>query len=418
MSKILTIAHWELKRGAKSKAFLISMFMPFVILLVSVVPTIFALSGDIDEKNMGIIDQGNNIYADVSDYFSKASINDKGNPVYTIQEYVSTPLNHDTLIQTLIRDNYVSIIIVLQPDFMKTAQVRIFHGSDVGVDEMLRLESALKRYTMEQRIISLGLTEEDMKYVLDKPDITVYEVGETGDATKSNLIIKYGVPGVFLWLLVMGIVMGSSMLISGVIEERSNRIIEIMMSSIKPYELMAGKILGIGLLGVIQISVYLVILLAFTMYGGSFINIDISPRDVFTLDLIWYFIYFIMGYFMYASLYISLGSLYDNERDAQQSVGFLSLFAVLPLMLIQPLMLNPNTSLATILSFIPLTTPFMMILKIGMLSAPLWEIIVMMIYLIAWILCITWVGSKIFRTTILMYGKRATLKEIIQWIRA
>ncbi|MCK4813494.1 MAG: ABC transporter permease [Candidatus Marinimicrobia bacterium] len=418
MSKILTIAHWELKRGVKSKAFLISMFMPFVLLLFSVMPTIFALRGDIDEKNMGIIDQGNNIYTDVSDYFSKTSINDQGNPVYTIQEYVSTPLNHDTLIQTLIQDNYVSIVIVLQPDFMKTAQVRIFHGGDVGTEEVFRLENALRRYTMEQRIISLGLTKEDMKYVLDKPDITVYEVGRTGDAKKSNLIIKYGVPGVFLWLLVMGIVMSSSMLISGVIEERSNRIIEIMMSSIKPYELMAGKILGIGLLGVIQISVYLVILLAFTMYGGSFINIDISPRDVFTLDIIWYFVYFIMGYFMYASLYISLGSLYDNERDAQQSVGFLSLFAVLPLMLIQPLMLNPNTSLATILSFIPLTTPFMMILKIGMLSAPLWEIIAMMIYLIAWILGITWIGSKIFRTTILMYGKRATLKEIIQWIRA
>jgi ABC-2 type transport system permease protein len=139
---------------------------------------------------------------------------------------------------------------------------------------------------------------------------------------------------------------------------------------------------------------------------------------VFTPNIIWYFIYFILGYFMYASLYVSLGSLYDNEREAQQSVGFLSLFAVLPIMLIQPIMYNPTTPLTPILSFIPLTTPFMMILKIGMLSASLWEILLMMLYLLLWIIGITLAGSKIFRTTILMYGKRVTLKEIILWLKS
>ena len=181
---------------------------------------------------------------------------------------------------------------------------------------------------------------------------------------------------------------------------------------------MMGKILGIGMLGVIQITIYLVIILIFSLYGGSMLNIDLSPGDVFTPNILWYFLYFIMGYFMYAALYVSLGSLFDNEREAQQSVGYLSLFAVLPIMLIQPIMMNPGTPLTGILSFIPLTTPFMMILKIGMLSAPLWEILLMMLYLIAWIAAISWAGSKIFRTTLLMYGKRATLKEIFQWIRA
>jgi ABC-2 type transport system permease protein len=87
-------------------------------------------------------------------------------------------------------------------------------------------------------------------------------------------------------------------------------------------------------------------------------------------------------------------------------------------MLIQPIMMNPGTPLTGILSFIPLTTPFMMILKVGMLSAPLWEVLLMMLYLLAWIVGIAWAGSKIFRTTLLMYGKKVTLKEIIQWIRS
>ncbi|MEA2077252.1 MAG: ABC transporter permease [Candidatus Marinimicrobia bacterium] len=418
MNKTLTIAQWELRRGLKSKAFIVSVFMPFIILLISIVPSILAFSGDIEAKDMGIIDQGNGIYEEVSQHLNKQITTDDSEGIYTIQEYETTSENHDTLIQTLIKDNIASIVIVIQPDFMQNAEIQIYHNNDVGLEEISELKGTIRQYSMEKRIVALGLTKEDMDYVLERPDVTIYEIGQSGNAVRSNLIVRYGVPGVFLWLLVMGIVMSSSMLISGVIEERSNRIIEILMSSIKSNELMAGKIIGIGMLGVIQITIYLVIIFIFSIYGGTMLNIDLSPADVFTPNILWYFLYFIMGYFMYAAVYVSLGSLFDNEREAQQSVGFLSLFAILPIMLIQPIIMNPDTPLTGILSFIPLTTPFMMILKIGILSAPLWEILLMMLYLLAWIAGITWAGSKIFRTTLLMYGKRATLKEIIQWIRS
>ncbi len=418
MNKTLTVAQWELKRGIRSKAFIFSLFMPFFVLLISILPTVFALNSKIEAKDIGIIDQGNGFYEEIADHLSKQFIDKNDDPVYTIMEYQSTETNHDTLVEALISEDIVSAVIVFEPDFMTNAKVNIYHSDAVGLEEISQLRSAIKQFSMEKRIVALGMTKEDMDYVLERPEVKEFEVGKDGGATQSNMLIRYGVPGVFLWLLVMGIVMSSSMLISGVIEERTNRIIEIMMSSIKPNELMIGKILGIGLLGVIQITFYLLIILAFTLYGSVFTDINISPGDVFTPKILLYFIYFIMGYFMYASLYVSLGSLYDNEREASQSVGFLSLFAVLPIMLIQPIMMNPGTPLTGILSFIPLTTPFMMILKIGMLSAPLWEVILMMIYLLAWIFGIAWAGSKIFRTTLLMYGKKATLKEIIQWIRS
>lgn len=418
MNKTLTVARWELNRGIRSKAFIFSLFMPFIVLLFSILPTVFAMNSKIEAKDIGIIDQGNGIYNELADHLSTQIKTGEGKPAYTIKEYQSTEENHETLVETLISDNIVSAVIVVEPDFMHDAKVRVYHSDAVGLEEISQIKSAIRQFSMEKRIVALGMTKEDMDYVLDRPEVSEFEVGKEGGATRSNLIVRYGVPGVFLWLLVMGIVMSSSMLISGVIEERSNRILEIMMSSIKPNQLMAGKILGIGLLGVIQITFYLIIILIFTLYGTSFTNINITPAEVFTPKIIFYFIYFIMGYFMYASLYVSLGSLYDNEREASQSVGFLSLFAVLPIMLIQPIMMNPGTPLTGILSFIPLTTPFMMILKIGMLSAPLWEILLMMVYLLAWIAGIAWAGSKIFRTTLLMYGKRATLKEIIQWIRS
>jgi ABC-2 type transport system permease protein len=413
----LTIIQWELKRGLRSRAFLVSMLMPFIILAFSIVPTMLAFKSSVSERDMGIIDLDGQMYNALNVQIAESFIDKDGESLYRVTEYQSTPENHDTLVHTLIKDQFVDILLVVEPDFLQKGKLRIYHRHDVGIEEVSRLEQTLKQFNMEQRIVSLGLTRENMNYVLEKPDMEVYEIGKGGDASRSNLIVKYGVPGIFLWLLVMGVVMSSSMLISGVIEERSNRIIEILMSAVKPRELMMGKIVGIGLLGVFQITVYLLIILVFTLYGGQFLNMNLRPADVFTVDILWYFFYFILGYFMYASLYVGLGSLFDNERDAQQSVGYLSLFAVLPILLIQPIMMNPQTPLATILAFIPLTTPFMMILKIGMLSAPLWEMIVMMIYMILWILLIVHAGSKIFRTRILMYGKRATLKEIFQWIR-
>lgn len=417
MNKILTIARWELTRGLKSKAFIISMFMPFVVLVISILPTVFTMNSQVTEKDMGIIDQGNGIYEELIVHFEDELRSKDDSALYTIQEYVSTQANHDTLVNTLVKDGIVDILLVIKPDFINTANVDIYHNDAVGLQEVSSLRSVMKRYSMEKRILKLGLTPDDMDYVMEKPQVVVYEIGESGETEKSNLIVKYGVPGVFLWLLVMGVVMSSSMLIGGVIEERSNRIIELLVSSVKPNQLMAGKILGIGMLGVIQIMAYLVIILVFTLFGGSYLDIELTLSDIFTIKVLWYFIYFIMGYFLYASLYISLGSLYDNERDASQSVGFISLFAVLPLMLVQPIMFNPNTNLDTILAFIPLTTPFMMILKIGVLSAPLWEILAMMVYLGLWIWLIVMAGSKVFKTTLLMYGKRATLKEIIQWIK-
>lgn len=418
MNKTIIVAQWELKRGLRSKAFIFSLFMPFIILIISILPSVFAMNSDIVSKDIGIIDQGNAIYSELADHLKAQIMTGDGDAAYTIQEYQTTLTNHDTIVKALVAEDIVSIVLVLKPNFMHNAKVNIYHSDAIGLEEISQIRRAIKQFSMEKRIVSLGMTKEDMNYVLDSPDVTVYEVTDAGGATQSNLLVRYAVPGIFLWLLVMGIVMSSSMLISGVIEERSNRILEIMMSSIKPNQLMAGKILGIGMLGVLQITFYLLIILILTLFGTSFIEIDISVSEIFTPKIILYFIYFIMGYFMYASLYVSLGSLYDNERDASQSVGFLSLFAILPIMLIQPIMMNPDTYLADILSFIPLTTPFMMILKIGMLSAPLWEVLLMMVYLLFWIVLITWMGSKIFRTTLLMYGKRATLKEIIQWLRS
>ncbi|MBW6458320.1 MAG: hypothetical protein K0B52_04070, partial [FCB group bacterium] len=180
MNNTLIIAQWELRRGLRSRAFLVSIFMPFILLLFSIVPTFFALSKSIDERNVAVIDQGNEIYGEISEYISNAFVNKDGKSLYTLFEYASTPLNHDTLVHTLIREDFAGIVIVILPDFLRDARFQIYHDDKVGIEEVSRLQQALRQYNMEQRIFSLGLTKQDMEYVLQKPAISVYEIGRSG----------------------------------------------------------------------------------------------------------------------------------------------------------------------------------------------------------------------------------------------
>jgi len=180
MNKTLTIAQWELHRGLKSKAFIVSVFMPFVVLLISILPSVLAFSGDIDAKDVGIIDQGNGIYEEIADHLDKQFITNDGQSVYTIQEYQTTPENHDTLINTLVKDNIAGIVIVIQPDFMNKAEINIYHNDNVGLEEISKLKGAIRQYSMEKRIVSLGMVQAEVPLSQISLFVTVYRVCSCG----------------------------------------------------------------------------------------------------------------------------------------------------------------------------------------------------------------------------------------------
>ena len=239
-----------------------------------------------------------------------------------------------------------------------------------------------------------------------------------GEIEEMDMLVKYVIPGIFMFVLLLGILTSSQLLVTSVMEERSNRIIEILLSSVNTKELMGGKILGIGLLGIIQISFYLTIIIILGIFGSGYLPIELNISQLFSLKILWYFLFFILGYFMYSTIYVSLGSLFNNERDAQQTIGFFSLFAIIPIYFMSFIITNPESIITKILTFIPPITPFFMIINIGMLSTPWYYSLGMALYLILWIIIITLIASRIFKTAILMYGKRPTLPELFRWIKS
>ena len=164
------------------------------------------------------------------------------------------------------------------------------------------------------------------------------------------------------------------------------------------------------MLGMVQILFYLSMGIGFGLYKG----IDIIKFDEMPL----LFIYFFSGYFFFAAIYATLGTLFDNEQDAQQTMGIVSIIAMVPLMGSFYFMSNPTALITRILSFVPPMTPFMMILRISSDAAEPWEIIATILLMILSVWGMMVLAGKIFRTALLMYGKRATLPEIWRWIRA
>lgn len=257
--------------------------------------------------------------------------------------------------------------------------------------------------------------------------------------------IKIGIGFAFGYLIMMFIIIYGNMVMRSVIEEKTNRIIEIIISSVKPFQLMMGKIIGTSLAGILQFLIWAVLgTLLFTL-AGSLLGLELGNpamqqgtaaveastqstammqsyiTELLNLPLatmfISFLIYFIGGYFLYSSIYAAIGAAVDSETDSQQFL----LPIILPLMLgvyvgFFTVVNDPHGTVATIFSMIPLTSPIVMLMRIPF-GVPLWEIIVSMLILFATFFLVVWFASKIYRIGILMYGKKPTYKELYKWLK-
>lgn len=261
------------------------------------------------------------------------------------------------------------------------------------------------------------------------------------DALKGLNEIKIAIGAAFGYLIMMFIIIYGNMVMRSVIEEKTNRIVEIIISSVKPFQLMMGKIIGTSLAGILQFSIWAVIgvLLLFGMSAWLGVDATAAPSEEMlnaaaenagTLSLyireLWelpiativisFIIFFVGGYFLYSSFYAAIGAAVDNETDSQQFL----LPILMPLILgvyigFFTVISEPHGTVATVFSLVPLTSPIVMLMRIPF-GVPWWQIILSMVLLFGTFLLVVWFSSKIYRIGILMYGKKPTYREIFKWI--
>ncbi len=409
-----TIARFEYLRRVKSKAFLFSLLIPIIILFLAMLPQYLAHQQDQQAKKFGILTTDSRHVEAINTHFKKHLLSKSGETIYRFQEIPFSQENKRLLIQELIANGAFDALFELRQMESDSAIIDIYH-QNLGVEELSRIQKQLNSYLLKTRIAEIGLSDEQAILLQSSIRFREYELNEDGEISAINPIVRYILPFMFLFVLVMGIITSAQSLVSSVIEERSNRIVEIILSSVPAKDLMGGKIIGMGLLGLTQIAFYMLIILGAGAYG---LPDYVSFQEIDFTKIGWYLVFFMLGYFLYSAIFITLGSFFDNERDAQQVTGIISLVMIVPIYFIPYVMEHPDTVLTNVLSLIPFVTPFFIILRAGIFGMESWLIVAFSVYLAVWIYIVYFIASRLFEVVILMYGKRYTFPEIIRWLKA
>ncbi len=280
-----------------------------------------------------------------------------------------------------------------------------------------------KSWFMRKLLVSsmlFGAVDDVIQNRIENPLNVTEFVMEEGRFVKKNMVKEIGsvaVPLVFGILLLMSVMMSSGFLLQGIAEEKENRVIEVILSSVDPDELLFGKLLGLGTAGLIQMFVWVTIAWSATAYISAFVFSELSALDLKISTLAVSFVFFILGFLLFGSLMAGTGSLGNNQKESQQLSMLWSLSAVVPMFFIILIIDEPNSLIARVLSYIPFTAPVTMITRVATGKVPWWEIPLAMTVLVIAIYLSIKFFSKVFRVGLLMYGKRPTFRAILKSIK-
>ena len=292
---------------------------------------------------------------------------------------------------------------------LDTGKVSYYSRSLSNIKIYTNLRRVLNQLVVEQRMLNQNIDLALVKSLNKKIDFDTFELDDFGEASKGNEFSSFLVPYLFLMILFMTVFMSGQLLLRSVMEERTSRTIEILLCSVTPGELMKGKILGLGALGTVQMLFYLILGLLATKYKG-WAMIEYSQIPFFL-------IYFLTGYLFYAAIFAAMGTFFTSEQEAQQSSGIISIIAVLPIAFASYFITNPGSSFTIASSYFPPLTPFMMIIRLGTESVDGNEIFLTTVLMIFSCWFLLKIAGRIFRTAILLYGKKITIKEVLTWIQ-
>ncbi|MDC7999312.1 ABC transporter permease [Gilvibacter sediminis] len=325
-------------------------------------------------------------------------------------------------------------------------QVTFYSADSPSLLLISKIEDRIGSLATDSRLAEAGMDAEKIRdlRVRVRTNLETFKGEET---SKMGSVVKLAFGGIAGYLLFMFIIIYGNMIMRSVIEEKTSRIIEVIISSVKPIQLLLGKIFGTSLAGITQFAVWVVLLGVFLSVGSAMLDIDPaqaqsaqtemvqqmqdSPEaqsemvgllnEINSLPLmnlvIMFILFFLGGYLMYASLYAAIGAAVDNETDTQQFM----LPILMPLILavyvgVFTVIENPHGTVSQVFSFIPLTSPVVMLMRIPF-GVPIWQQILSVVILFATFIGTVWVAAKIYRVGILMYGKKASYKELFKWLK-
>jgi len=449
MNKIQVIIKREYVTRVRKKSFIImTILAPLLMGALIILPTVIMTNSQGDFKRIAVVEEGSALF--------KGAIKNTKDAEFVYFDRLPLEALRDSISKKRLYGGlYIFPEIVTIPN-----AIQLISEKQPPMLLLNHIERSLEKEIERQKLQAHNISNFDqiMKTIQTSVSIQTKKIDKTGAITGSSTGIAMVLAYIFGLLMYMLVFIFGSQVMRGVIEEKTSRVVEVIISSVKPIELMLGKIIGIALVGLTQFLIWIVLTVAiansvkftFTdkqqgieamqampqslmesnnILATNDITQEISPslnefsrifdnamNQPWGLIIFAFIFYFIAGYFLYASVFAAIGSAVDNETETQQFMIPVTIPIIISLMVAMGAMQNPDSSLAVWCSIIPLTSPVVMMARIPF-GVPAWQIVVSMVILALTFVGFVWMAAKIYRTGILMYGKKTSWKEMWKWLR-
>ena len=422
MKKILSVIKREYIQIVRTKGFIIGTILgPVLMASFIVIPILVSVISVGQQERIGVIDLSQDIFEALEKKLDN-KLKD-GSRRYLLENY-KVSMDLEGLRKELNRkilNKELSAYIYIPENISEGGEAEYASQHVSDFDKLKEINEALNSVVIERRLRKEGLDPKEISKYIERVKLKTIKVTKKGEEeeTGGTFLLSY----LLVIILYITLFFYGAMIMRGVIEEKNSRVVEIVLSSMKPFQLMVGKILGIGAVGFTQYAIWALFGLSASRYSNSLIS-SVFPSAVgFRLPsipayiFIYFVVFFILGYFLYSTFYAAIGSMVNSEKEAQQLLFPVTMVLVIPVLLMMFVIRSPNSSISVVLSLIPFFTPILMLLRICVLLPPFIQVGGSILILVLTIFLMVWLTAKIYRIGILMYGKRPRLQEIIKWIK-
>ena len=407
---------------------------PILLAAIYIIPILLALHGDNQKRTIAVVDQ--------SHWFERQ---------FTDTETQSFILLDDISIDStkkLVQEGRYDIALFIPETQLNIPSSAVAYSmKQVPMNVESHIKEVMKNEIQVQKLLASGINPDILESIKTDVNLSVIRMDEEGGEKETFSKVQFILGMVLSILIYMFIMMFGGQVMQGVAEEKSSRIIEVIVSSVKPFQLMMGKVIGVSLVALTQFMMWVLltgaIYLGFSaavgisnpeaISAGTVMTQEISSSNImdnesiqnivniassidFGAIIIGFLVFFLLGYLLYATLFAAIGSIVDNNTDSQQFTLPVTVPLLIAFLSAIYIVENPDGSLALWMSMIPFTSPIVMMVRIPF-GVPIWQIVVSALLLLFTFIAMTWVAAKIYRTGILMYGKKLSYKEIFKWLK-
>ena len=435
MNKIGLIIKREYMTRVRKRSFLILTFLgPILMAAIYIIPIMLALNSSNENMRIAVVDE--------SHWFEDRFT---GTKEHTFVNMPNQPIDS---VKELVKSGIFDMAVYVPPTQLNIPSNAVVYSiRQVPMEVENYISNVMKKEIEDQKLMAKGVDPEIVSAVKTDVNLQIMRMDDKGNEKETFTKVQFAL-GIGLSMLVyMFIIFFGGQVMQGVSEEKTNRIIEVIISSVKPFQLMMGKIIGVSLVALTQFVLW--ILLTGALYrgfsafmglsspeilsSGTVLSQQISSNDIMNNEAVQniiqiahsidfgtiigcFLIFFILGYLLYATLYAAIGSLVDNNTDSQQFTLPVTVPLIVAIISSFYIVNNPDSSLSVWLSMIPFTSPISMMVRIPF-GVPIWQIVLSVVILAGTFVAMTWFAAKIYRTGILMYGKKLSYKEIFKWLK-